>query len=42
MVSDIIVIEPYQELNLVSSSQEEHGKPAKTRTCVHQDQTLIF
>lgn len=31
MVSDNIVIEPYQELNLVSSSQEEHGKPAKTR-----------
>ena len=31
MVSDNIVIEPYQELNLVSSSQEEHSKPAKTR-----------
>lgn len=34
--------EPYQELNLVSSSQEEPSKPAKTRICVHQDRTLAF
>lgn len=34
--------EPYQELNLVSSSQEDLSKPAKTRICVHQDRTLAF